>query len=123
MLPKEIYVKFRETFLQLDREHFVILCLDSKNRIIGLHDVASGSLSSSVVRPREVFKRAILNSAAAIIAMHNHPSGDACPSREDRECTERLLSGSKILGIRLLDHIIFGESDYYSFADTGFIFD
>jgi DNA repair protein RadC len=68
-----------------------------------------------------VWKPALLDSAAAVIFMHNHPSGDPAPSREDRDCTNRLVEASKILGIRVLDHLIFGESNYYSFADAGIL--
>jgi len=78
-------------------------------------------MGTSVVHPREVWKSALLDSAAAVVFIHNHPSGDPAPSREDRECTNRLVEASKILGIRVLDHIIFGQTDYYSFADAGLL--
>jgi DNA repair protein RadC len=111
---------FQAEFANLDREAFYIVTLDSKNRMIGMHHISTGSLSSSTVHPREVLKSGVLDSAAAILLMHNHVSGDPVPSREDRECTSRLVEASKILGIRVLDHIIFGgETDYYSFADAG----
>ncbi len=98
-----------------------MITLDSKNRTIGYHTISMGSLSSSVVHPREVFKPAILENSAAVIFLHNHPSGDPAPSREDRECTNRLTAAAKILGIRVLDHIVFGETEYFSFADAGFL--
>jgi DNA repair protein RadC len=120
---RELFENFREEFTALDREHFFMITLDSKNRTIGYHTISIGSLSTSVVHPREVWKPAILESAAAVIFLHNHPSGDPAPSREDRECTNRLTSAAKILGIRVLDHIIFGETDYYSFADAGLLAD
>ncbi len=116
---RELYDSFREELSALDREHFVMITLDSKNRTIGYHTISIGSLSTSVVHPRECLKAALLDSAAAIIFMHNHPSGDPAPSREDRDCTGRLAEASKILGIRVLDHIIFGETEYFSFADAG----
>jgi DNA repair protein RadC len=78
-----------------------------------------GSLSTSVVHPREVFAPAVKDSSAAILFLHNHPSGDPAPSREDRECTSRLCQAGKILGIRVLDHIVLGFDDYFSFADAG----
>ncbi len=106
--------------LLLDREVFAVVTLDAKNRMIGIHTAAVGSLSSSIVLPRDVLKVAVLQSAASIICCHDHPSGDSAPSREDRECTERLAAAAKILGIRLLDHIVFGE-EYFSFADAGLI--
>jgi DNA repair protein RadC len=76
-------------------------------------------LSTSVVHPREVFWSAVHHRAAAIICLHNHPSGDPAPSREDRECTNRICKAGQILGIRVLDHIVVGEKDYFSFADSG----
>jgi DNA repair protein RadC len=120
---RELFEAFREEFTTLDREFFFMITLDSKNRTIGYHTISMGSLSASVVHPREVFKPAILESSAAVVFLHNHPSGDPAPSREDRECTNRLTAAAKILGIRVLDHIIFGEADYYSFADAGMLTD
>jgi DNA repair protein RadC len=104
-----------------DREHFVVFFLDQKNRITGIHTVSMGSLTASVVHPREVFKAAILAQAAAIICGHNHPSGDVQPSREDRALTTRLSHAGKLLGIQLLDHIIIGHNHYFSFADEGLL--
>lgn len=118
---QELFEAFRDEFVELDREHFVLITLDSKNRTIGYHTVSVGSLSTSVVHLRECLKAALLDSAAAVIFLHNHPSGDPAPSHEDRECTNRLVEASKILGIRVLDHIIFGETNFYSFADAGLI--
>jgi len=120
---RELFESFREEFAVLDRERFVMVTLDSKNRTIGYHTISIGSLSTSVVHPRECLKAALLDSAAAVVFIHNHPSGDPAPSREDRDCTNRLVEASKILGIRVLDHIIFGEADYYSFADSGVLAD
>lgn len=119
----ELFESFREEFSMLDREYFFMITLDSKNRTIGYHTISIGSLSTSIVHPREVFKPAILDNSAAVIFMHNHPSGAPAPSHEDRDCTNRLVEASKILGIRVLDHIIFGETDYYSFADTRMLAD
>ena len=118
---RDLFQSFREEFAALDREFFYMITLDSKNRTIGYHTISMGSLSSSVVHPREVFKPAILENSAAVIFLHNHPSGDPAPSREDRECTNRLAQAAKILGIRVLDHVIFGEADYFSFADAGIL--
>lgn len=103
----------------LDREAFFAVYLDAKNKIIGVNMVSLGSLSSSVVHPREVFKPAILLNASAMICFHNHPSGDPTPSRDDRDTTARISEAGKILGVRVLDHIVIGENDYYSFADAG----
>jgi DNA repair protein RadC len=103
----------------IDREHFVVLLLNRKNRCIGLNTVSIGSLTSAVVHPREVFKAAILANASAIICGHNHPSGDTEPSQEDRALTSRLAECGKLLGIDMLDHVIVGHGNasYYSFAD------
>jgi len=105
----------------VDREHFVVIMMDRKNRLIGIHTVSIGSLTASVVHPREVFKPAILSNAAALICGHNHPSGDPQPSSEDRALTERLVEAGKLLGIEILDHVIVGDGTtaYYSFADQG----
>jgi DNA repair protein RadC len=116
-----VFSALKPYFDTADRESFVVVTLDTKNRIIGLNTVSIGSLSASVVHPREVFKFAILQSAAAVLLIHNHPSGDPSPSREDRECTTRLNRAGQILGIRVLDHIVIGQSDYFSFADSGLI--
>jgi DNA repair protein RadC len=107
----------------VDREHFVVVLLDRKNAPIGLHTVSIGSLTASVVHPREVFKVAILANAAAFICGHNHPSGDPAPSQEDRTLTRRLVDAGKLLGIALLDHLILGDGTtaYFSFADQGLL--
>ena len=106
----------------VDREHFVVLMLDQKNRVIGIHTVPVGSLTASVVHPRETFKAAILANAAAIICGHNHPSGDCQPSKEDRAITQRLKEAGALLGINLLDHVIVGgEGRYFSFADENML--
>ena len=105
----------------VDREHFVVLMLDQKNKVIGINTVSIGSLTASVVHPRECFKPAILSNAAAIILAHNHPSGAPQPSQEDRVLTARLVAAGKLLGVSVVDHIIIGDgnSSYFSFADEG----
>src|SRR5207249_2408835 len=106
----------------VDGEHFVILMLDRKNRVLGIHTVSIGSLTASIVHPRETYKAAILANAAAIICGHNHASGDCQPSREDRAITQRLKEGGALLGINLLDHVIVGgEGRYFSFADENLL--
>jgi DNA repair protein RadC len=107
----------------VDREHFIVLLLDRKNKAIGLNTVSIGSLTSSVVSCREVFKPAILANAAAIICAHNHPSGEAQPSAEDRALTTRLVEAGRLLGIQVLDHVILGDGTdaCYSFADAGLL--
>ena len=104
-----------------DREHFVVMMLDRKNRLIGINTVSIGSLTASIVHPRECFKPAILSNAAAVVLGHNHPSGDPTPSHEDRGLTKRLVDAGKLLGIEVLDHIVLGDVTYYSFADEGML--
>ncbi|HLE87629.1 MAG TPA: JAB domain-containing protein [Candidatus Brocadiaceae bacterium] len=104
-----------------DREEFVIIGLDGKNKMQFIHSVSVGCLTSSIVHPREVFKAAILENAVALILCHNHPSGDANPSPEDIEVTKRLVAGGDILGIKILDHVIIGDNSYVSFADKGLL--
>jgi DNA repair protein RadC len=116
---KDIYAMFRDGLLSERVEIFQVIHLNSKNQIMAIELVSRGSLSSSVVHPREVFSTAIRLQAAAVLLLHNHPSGDPAPSREDRDVTIRLLQAGGILGIRVLDHIVVGENDYYSFADMG----
>ena len=106
----------------VDREHFVVFMLDQKNHVIGIHTVSMGSLTASIVHPREVFKAAILANAATILCGHNHPSGDPQPSQEDRAITHRLAEAGKLLGINVVDHIIIGSAGkYFSFADEGLL--
>jgi len=106
----------------VDREHFVVFLLNQKNRVIGINTVSVGSLTASVVHPREVFKAAILANAATLICGHNHPSGDTIPSQEDRLITTRLVSAGKLLGIKVVDHIIIGSAgQYFSFADENLL--
>lgn len=102
------------------KEHFIALHLDGKNRIVCCDMVSTGSLSQSIVHPRELFKTALLSSAAAVILMHNHPTGDPTPSTEDLTITRRLQEAGDMIGIRVLDHIVIGDS-YYSFAERGHI--
>jgi DNA repair protein RadC len=102
------------------KEHFIALHLDGKNRIACLDRVSIGSLNQSIVHPRELFKTALLSSAAAILLLHNHPTGDPSPSREDLEITRRIKEAGDLLGIKVLDHIIIGDS-YLSFAEQGLI--
>jgi DNA repair protein RadC len=118
---RDLYCRYRARFFSANKEHFFSFHLNSKNQLIREVLVSIGSLSTSVVHPRDVFAPAVRDSTAAIIFMHNHPSGDPAPSREDRECTQRLVHAGQILGIRVLDHIVVGHDDYYSFADAGLL--
>lgn len=110
-----------EEMRHLDREHFRALLLNTKNQVIGVDKVSVGTLNSSAVHPRELFRNAIRRSAASVILMHNHPSGDPAPSREDLDITRRLVEAGKIIGIEVLDHIIIGDNKFISFKAKGLI--
>mgnify|MGYP003530770101 FL=1 len=100
------------------KEQFVVILLNNKNKVIGTEVVSEGSLSSSIVHPREVYAPAILHHAAAIMVAHNHPSGDPKPSIEDEKVTRQLLRSGKVLGIPMIDHVIIGDGNYYSFLEN-----
>src|SRR5689334_14171385 len=112
----QVYEAFREDFAQLDREMFLILLLDGKNQTLGFNVVSIGSLTAALVHPREVFKPAILANAAAVILLHNHPSGSAEPSAEDKALTARLRHVGDLVGIRVLDHVVCADDSYVSMA-------
>lgn len=105
----------------LDREQLIVCCLDTKNQPTAINVVSVGSLNTSIVHPREVFKPAILSNSASIILFHNHPSGDAEPSKEDISITERIKESGNILGIKLIDHIIIGNDSYCSLKERGIV--
>ena len=125
MGSKDIYLLATKTlqayFSGHDREEFVIIGLDGKNRLLFLNSVSMGCLTSSIVHPREVFKAAILGNAVSLILCHNHPSGDPTPSQEDISTTTRLVAAGEMLGIKILDHVIIGDDRYLSFADKGLL--
>ena len=100
------------------KEQFVVILLNSKNKVIGTEVVSEGSLSSSIVHPREVYAPAMLHHAAAIMVAHNHPSGEPKPSLEDEEVTRMLSRSGKVLGIPMIDHVIIGDGNYYSFLEN-----
>jgi DNA repair protein RadC len=109
----------RPLFEGLDREQFAVLLLDAKHRPIGMNVVALGSLTATIVHPREVFRAAVALPAAAVILAHNHPSGDPAPSAEDGDITKRLRAAGDILGIPVLDHVVLGDGCHFSFCDSG----
>ena len=100
------------------KEQFVVILLNGKNKVIGTEVISEGTLSNSLVHPREVYAPALLQHAAAIMVAHNHPSGDPAPSDEDREITKMLERSGKVLNIPLIDHLIIGDGTYYSFLEN-----
>ena len=117
--PAQVFQHFHYRFRDRRKEYFLILLLDGKNRILREVQISEGSLNQSIVHPREVFSPAVRESAAAVILVHNHPSGDPTPSREDLEISRRLKEAGELLGIRVLDHIIIGDNTYVSFVERG----
>jgi DNA repair protein RadC len=118
--PDDVDALLRGRLADLDREHFVVVLLNTKNEVIGYPTISIGTLSSSLVHPREVFKPAIKASAASVVLAHNHPSGKVEPSREDREVTGRLSETGQVIGIEVLDHVILGDG-YYSLKEHGLL--
>jgi DNA repair protein RadC len=117
--PEDIFQIVKSYMSNLDREHFVVLLLNTQNAVIGINTVSIGTLNGSMVHPREVFKPAILANANCIILCHNHPSGNPEPSREDIEITESLRKAGELLKIEVMDHIIIGDDRYVSFQEKG----
>ncbi len=108
--------------LDADKEHFVLLTLNNKNRVNGFKVVSTGSLTASLVHPREVWRAALHLCAAAVVFVHNHPSGEPQPSQEDMEITRRLKETGDVLGIRVLDHVVLGDNErFFSFSDKGLL--
>ena len=116
----EVFLDLRARLAPLRKEVFWVLLLDAKHRKLREVHVSEGSLTASIVHPREVFVAAVRESAAAVILAHNHPSGDPAPSPEDVELTRRLRQAGETLGIRVLDHVIVGAEAHFSFADAGY---
>ena len=108
-------------FHHTQQEVFTVLILDARNRLIREHRASEGSLTASIVHPREVFKLAIIESAASVIFLHNHPSGDPTPSQDDIKITKQLVDAGKIIDIRVLDHIILGYHKFTSLSGKGLI--
>ena len=119
--PTEVYQAAKQLLAlhEEPEEHFCILCLNTKNKIVGVHTISIGSLNASIVHPREVFKAAMLNNANSIICLHNHPSGDPKPSQEDIKITRRLVEAGEIIGIEVLDHVVIGDGRYISLKEQG----
>ncbi|MBI5681558.1 MAG: DNA repair protein RadC [Deltaproteobacteria bacterium] len=115
--PQSVVKAIQSSIKDKAKEHFKLILLNTRNKIIGISTISIGSLSASIVHPREVFKDAIMHSANAVVLVHNHPSGDTEPSEDDLKITKRLAEAGKILGIEVLDHIIIGKDNYFSFKE------
>jgi DNA repair protein RadC len=119
--PRQAADLFMEELRYKKKEYFKILLLNTKNHIISKEEISVGSLNASIVHPREIFITPLRKSAASVILIHNHPSGDPSPSQEDLEVTRRLVDAGNILGIAVRDHIIIGDGCFFSFRERGLI--
>jgi len=119
--PQRAASLFMEDLRYKKREHFMILLLNTKNHVLSREEISVGSLNASIVHPREIFKIPLQKSAASIILVHNHPSGDPSPSHEDVSVTRRLVDAGKLLGVAVCDHIIIGDGCYFSFKEKGLL--
>jgi DNA repair protein RadC len=119
--PEDAAGLVMEEMRHFDREHFRAILLNTKNQVIGTDKVSVGTLNSSAVHPRELFRNAIKRGAASVILVHNHPSGDPAPSKEDMDITGRVKEAGNIIGIGVLDHIIIGDNKFTSFKANGLI--
>lgn len=119
--PRDAFELLRKAAQGMDRECFWRLDLDSRNRVISYEMVSMGTLTASLVHPREFFRAALMLPAAGVIAAHNHPSGDCSPSSDDRETTRRLKAAGELLGVPLVDHIILSGDRFFSFREAGLL--
>ena len=119
--PQSVVKAIQSSIKDKAKEHFKLILLNTRNKIIGISTVSIGTLNSNLVHPREVFKDAISHSAASVVFAHNHPSGDPEPSEDDLTITKRLTEAGKILGIEVLDHIIITKNGFFSFKEKGLI--
>lgn len=117
--PQDVFNLLKATFHDLDREHFKVVHLNVKNQVLKVETTSIGILNSSPVHPREVFKEAIKMNSAGMILTHNHPSGDPSPSKDDLQLTTRLQEAGMILGIQIIDHVIFGDNRFISLKEYG----
>ena len=118
---KDVFKLLKNDLGDKKKEHFKILSLDSRNKLISIDDVSIGTINANLVHPREVFKTAIQHLAVSIILVHNHPSGDPEPSEDDLEITKRIVEASKIIGIEVIDHIIIVKNGFLSFKSKNLI--
>lgn len=118
--PNDAYELVKDELAALDREVFIVVSLNVRNKVLGLNVVSIGSINSSLVHPREVFKSAILLNASCIILLHNHPSGEIEPSKNDIELTKRLVEAGEVIGIDVIDHIVVGNT-FFSFLQNNLL--
>jgi DNA repair protein RadC len=119
--PESVVKAIRASIKDKAKEHFKLILLNPRNKIIGISTISIGTLNASLVHPREVFKDAIMHSAASVVLAHNHPSGDPEPSEDDLKITKKLVESGKILGIEVLDHIVIGKNGFLSFKEKGLV--
>jgi len=119
--PESVVKAIRASIKDKAKEHFKLILLNPRNKIIGISTISIGTLNASLVHPREVFKDAITHSAASVVLAHNHPSGDPEPSEDDLKITKKLVDSGEILGIKVLDHIVIGKNNFYSYKERGLI--
>ena len=117
--PEDVSRVMEPYFAELPCEHFVVILLNTKNKVLAVTTVSVGSLNASIVHPRELFQRAILANAASVVLVHNHPSGDPTPSPEDISLTKVLVEAGRLLDIAVLDHVIIGDGRFVSFKEIG----
>ena len=117
----DIYKLIKPYLMSREKEHFLIVCLDSRRRLISIENLSIGTVNQAIVHPREVFRPAIAKSAAFIVLAHNHPSGDTNPSLDDMQVTDRLVEASKLVGIPIIDHLIVSDKEFLSFKDEEYI--
>jgi DNA repair protein RadC len=119
--PETVVKAIRSSIKDKVKEHFKLILLNPRNKIIGISTISIGTLNASLVHPREVFKDAIVHSAASVVLAHNHPSGDPEPSEDDLKITKKLVDSGNILGIEVLDHIVIGKNNFCSLKERGLI--
>ena len=119
--PEAVFTFTRDLIGRCDREKFLVLCLDTKNKLTHLQECSIGGTDWTTVVPKDVLKVAILSNAQSIIAVHNHPSGDPTASQADHVCTNKLRQACNLVGIQFLDHLIVGETSFFSFSNEGML--
>ena len=119
--PQSVVKAIRASIKDKAKEHFKLILLNTRNKIIGISTVSIGTLNTSLAHPREIFKEAIIHNAMSVVLAHNHPSGDSEPSEDDLKITKRLVESGKILNIEVIDHIIIGKNNFCSFKEKGLL--